>query len=140
MKPSSTSDKRSKKGRPKPSKSGVTKGKGAAQKAVSGGKRAMSVAATTDGDNLLDRARMQWQFGDWENLVALERETLEGHPQRAMLALMVGAAHQQVDDHANARRFVSAASEWGCNRRTMARVLHAGADNTLGRIAADRKT
>src|SRR3546814_1779686 len=61
MKPSSTSDKRSKKGRPKPSKSGVTKGKGAAQKAVSGGKRAMSVAATTDGDNLLDRARMQWQ-------------------------------------------------------------------------------
>src|SRR3546814_8500869 len=81
MKPSSTSDKRSKKGRPKPSKSGVTKGKGAAQKAVSGGKRAMSVAATTDGDNLLDRARMQWQFGDWENLVALERETLEGRSE-----------------------------------------------------------
>src|SRR3546814_2030298 len=82
---------------------------------------------------------MQWQFGDWENLGALERETLEGHPQRAMLALLVGAAHQQVDDHANARRFVSAASEWGCDRRTMARVLIAGAYNTLGRIAAVRK-
>src|SRR3546814_8264356 len=82
---------------------------------------------------------MQWQFGVWENLVALERETLEGHPQRAMLALLVGAAHQQVDDHANARRFVSAASEWGCDRRTMARVLIAGTYNTLGRIDAVRK-
>src|SRR3546814_12790637 len=97
----------------------------------------MSVVATTECDNLLDRARMQWQFGDWENLVALERETLEGHPQRAMLALLVGAAHQQLDDHANARRFVSAASEWGCDRRTMARVLIAGGYNTLERL--DRK-
>src|SRR3546814_9676931 len=88
---------------------------------------------------VLFRSRMQWQVGDGENLVALELETLEGHPQRAMLALLVGAAHQQVDDHANARRFVSAASEWGWDRRTMARVLIAGAYNTLGRIAAVRK-
>lgn len=86
--------------------------------------------------DLLDRVRMQWQFGDWESLVAIDVDALERHPDRAILALLIGSAHQQVDDHENARVFVMRARDWGCDKRTMARVLISGVYNTLGRVAA----
>lgn len=123
---------------PKPSKADVVPA-GRAVPMVSRDSGQIAAASIADDGALLDRARMQWQFGDWENLAALGWEALEAHPQRAILALLVGAAHQQVDDHVNARRFVSAACEWGCDVHTVARVLVAGAHNTLGRIAAVRQ-
>lgn len=122
----------------KPSKANMD-ATGRALPVASRGGSQMAATSIADDGTLLDRARMQWQFGDWENLAALDRKTLEAHPQRAMLALLVGAAHQQIDDHANARYFVAAAREWGCDMRTVARVLVAGAHNTLGRIAAVRQ-
>ena len=45
---------------------------------------------------LLDKAHTQWQFGDWAGLVALQRDSIETHPERAKLALLVAAGHQQV--------------------------------------------
>ncbi len=39
-------------------------------------------------ENLLERARTQWQFGDWASLMKLERDTLQHHPDRAKLALL----------------------------------------------------
>lgn len=121
---------------PKPAKRPASVGKQALAAPASG--KAFP-EATTDDAAILDRARMQWQFGDWQSLATLNRQTVEQHPQRAMLALLVGAAHQQLDDHASARSFVSVASEWGCDTRTIARVLIAGVSNTLGRIAAVRQ-
>ena len=79
---------------------------------------------------------MQWHFGDWESLTLLDQESLGGDSQRAMLALLAGSAHQQLGEHDSARELISLASEWGCEKRTIARVLISGVFNTLGRIAA----
>src|SRR3546814_17108098 len=79
---------------------------------------------------------MQWQFGDWESLVKLDPGTLEKHPDRAKLALLAASAHQQLNDHAAARRLVNLAKSWGCDKRMIAQLLVSGIHNTLGRAAA----
>jgi hypothetical protein len=45
---------------------------------------------------LLDRARTQWQFGDWESLAAITQEHIQHHPDRAKLALLAAAGLQQL--------------------------------------------
>lgn len=87
-------------------------------------------------DNLLERARVQWQFGDWANLARLERSTLQHHPDRAKLALLVGAARLQIGQFSEARDFIRLAQEWGVNRLLVCRILAAGVYNSLGRAAA----
>lgn len=56
-------------------------------------------------ENLLERARTQWQFGDWESLAKLNRDTLQHHPDRAKLALLA-AGHLQTDNPDAARQFI----------------------------------
>lgn len=85
---------------------------------------------------LLGRARMQWQFGEWECIAEIDVHTLKRHPERAKLALIVGCAWQQLGDHVAARRFIKLSQEWGCNRKLIAQLLVAGVYNTLGRAAA----
>ncbi|MEI6029006.1 MAG: glycosyltransferase family 4 protein [Betaproteobacteria bacterium] len=85
---------------------------------------------------LLERARTQWQFGDWPTLAALTRDTLQHHPERAKLALLAAAGHQQMGDTAAARQFTRLAQDWGCSKKLVAQVLIAGAHNTLARVAA----
>lgn len=87
-------------------------------------------------DNLLSRARMQWQFGDWCSLVALDLLAIEHHPARAELALLSGCAALQVGQRDAAKRFLSAAESWGCHPELMARLLLAGVANSLGRYHA----
>jgi hypothetical protein len=87
-------------------------------------------------ENLLERARTQWQFGDWENLAALEREQLEHHPDRAKLALLVAAGLIQTGEVANARQFIRLAKDWGCGKKLISQILIAGVYNSLGRAAA----
>ncbi|SDW03733.1 FkbM family methyltransferase [Nitrosomonas communis] len=85
---------------------------------------------------LLDRARMQWQFGDWKSLTKIDMNILEHHPERAKLALVVASAWQQLNDQAAARRYIKLAKEWGCDKKIMAQLLIAGVYNTLGRCAS----
>ena len=59
-------------------------------------------------ENLLERARIQWQFGDWESLSQLRRDTLQHHPDRAKLALLVGAGHLQLGRPNQARELILA--------------------------------
>jgi len=87
-------------------------------------------------ENLLERARTQWQFGDWESLATLSRETLQHHPDRAKLALLAAAGHQQQGDMAAARQFTRLAQDWGASKKLISQVLIAGVHNTLGRAAA----
>ncbi len=87
-------------------------------------------------DNLLSRARMQWQFGDWRSLVALDLLAIEHHPARAELALLSGCAALQVGQPDAAQRFLAAAESWGCHPELMARLLLAGVANSLGRYHA----
>jgi hypothetical protein len=85
---------------------------------------------------MFEQARMQWQFGDWESLIRIDETEIEGHPERAKLALLVASAHQQLNDHVSARRHTQLAKAWGCDKKTIARLLIAGVHNTLGRAAA----
>lgn len=87
-------------------------------------------------ENLLERSRTQWQFGDWASLAKLERSTLQHHPDRAKLALLAAAGHQQLGDVQGASQFVRLAQDWGCSRKLVAQILIAGVHNTLGRAAA----
>jgi FkbM family methyltransferase len=87
-------------------------------------------------ENLLERARTQWQFGDWESLIKIERETLQHHPDRAKLALLAAAGHLQQGDNNTARQFTRLAQEWGCSKKLLSQILIAGVHNSLGRAAA----
>lgn len=87
-------------------------------------------------ENLLERSRIQWQFGDWESLSKLERDTLQHHPDRAKLALLAAAGHQQLGNMAAARQFTRLAQDWGCSKKLVSQILIAGVHNTLGRAAA----
>lgn len=84
----------------------------------------------------LARAKTSWYFGDWDALAAIDVATFQQHPDRALLALLVCSAHQQLGDHDAARRYVRHALNWGCNQKLVAQILVAGVHNTLGRAAA----
>lgn len=86
-------------------------------------------------ENLLERARAQWEFGDWASLAAIEVDVLQHHPDRAKLALLAAAGRMQSSDPANARQFIRLAQDWGCNQKLIAQILAAGVHNSLGRAA-----
>jgi hypothetical protein len=87
-------------------------------------------------ENLLEKSRTQWQFGDWDSLVKLDRETLQHHPDRAKLALLAAAGHQQIGDMAQARQFIRLSQDWGISKKLLTRMLVASAHNSLGRAMA----
>jgi FkbM family methyltransferase len=87
-------------------------------------------------ENLYERARTQWQFGDWESLAQIEHESLLHHPQRAKLALLVASGHQQRGDTDATREFTRLAREWGASKKLVSQVLIAGVYNTLGKASA----
>lgn len=89
-------------------------------------------------ENLLERSRTQWQFGDWQSLTKLNRDTLQHHPDRAKLALLAAAGHLQTgkSDSTEARQFIRLAQDWGIDKNLVSRVLIAGIHNNLGRAAA----
>ncbi len=89
-------------------------------------------------EKLLERARTQWQFGDWKSLAALSREILQHHPDRAKLALLAAAGHQQLGDMIVARQFTRLAQDWGASKKLISQVLIAGVHNTLGRASTFR--
>jgi hypothetical protein len=103
---------------------------------VDGPKSHAHASVVAYDENLLERARTQWQFGDWASLAAIGRETLQHHPDRAKLALLAAAGHQQLGDQSATRQFIRLAQDWGCGKKLIAQVLLAGAHNTLAKAAA----
>jgi hypothetical protein len=87
-------------------------------------------------ENLLERSRTQWQFGDWASLAAISRVTLQHHPDRAKLALLAAAGHQALGNAAEAKHYTRLAMDWGCSKKLVSQILIAGVHNTLGRAAA----
>ena len=85
--------------------------------------------------NLLEKARTQWQFSDWESLSKIDISDMECHPERAKLALLVSCAWQQRNDFIAAHRYLKLAKEWGCDKKLIAQLLISGVHNTLGRAA-----
>ena len=96
--------------------------------------RAPSSAAWDDSQ--LERARVQWQYGDWGSLRLIDVTTLEEHPDRAKLALLAAAGHLQGGSIDDARAHLRRAVEWGCSKRVVSQVLVASVHNVLGRAAS----
>lgn len=86
-------------------------------------------------DNLLERTRTQWQFGDWQSLAKIQTDSLEHHPDRAILALLSAAGNLQMDRMAQARQLITLAQIWGCDKKMISRILISGVYNSLGRAA-----
>jgi hypothetical protein len=87
-------------------------------------------------ENLLEKSRTQWQFGDWDSLAKLDRDTLQHHPDRAKLALLATAGRLQTDNAAEARQFIRLAQDWGVGKKLVSQILIAGVHNSIGRAAA----
>ena len=87
-------------------------------------------------ETLLERARTQWQFGDWNSLANIDRDTLQHHPDRAKLALLAAAGRLQNGSTDEARQFLHLAKDWGVSKKLLSQVLIAGVHNSLGRAAA----
>lgn len=88
---------------------------------------------------LLNRSRMQLQFGDWQKLADIDGHELEHNPAAAELQLLAAAGHLQKGGEkaiGRARTLINSAIEAGLARESVARILIAGVGNTLGRIAA----
>jgi hypothetical protein len=85
---------------------------------------------------LLDRARTQWQFGDWESLAAITQEYIQHHPDRAKLALMAAAGQQQLGRAEEAKTLTRQALDWGCSPRLVRQILISGMHNSLARANA----
>lgn len=86
-------------------------------------------------ENLLERARTQWQFGDWASLAKLDRDTLQHHPDRAKLALLAAAGRLQTGNDAEARQFIRLAQDWGVSTKLISQILVSGVYNSLARAA-----
>jgi FkbM family methyltransferase len=87
-------------------------------------------------ENLLERARTQWQFGDWQSLAQLDCSTLQHHPERAKLALLAAAGRLQTDKIDEARQYIHLAKDWGVSKKLVSQILIAGVHNSIGRAAA----
>lgn len=84
-------------------------------------------------ETLLEKARVQWQFGDWESLSKIDLNAIQHHPERAKLLLLVSAARIQAGNIAGAKQFLRMAKDWGVNKQLLLRILLSGVHNSLGR-------
>lgn len=87
-------------------------------------------------ENLLERARTQWQFGDWHSLANLDRDTLQHHPDRAKLVLLAAAGRLQIGQDSEARQYIRLAQDWGCSKKNISQILISGVYNTIGMASA----
>ena len=79
-----------------------------------------------------------WLRGKWSALCEVGLREIAGHPERRLIALLVGSAYMQIGDYDSARKNITQAVEWGCPVRDVARVLLASVHHILGEIAALR--
>lgn len=83
--------------------------------------------------NLLKDSGQQFRMGEWQVLAKMPVESLKEHPDRAKLALLAAAGLIQSGKVTEARRFVSMAREWGCQKDLISRVLISSVHHSLGR-------
>lgn len=88
-----------------------------------------------DHPPLLESSRTKWQYGEWRDLASIPLESLKDHPDRAKVALLIGAAKAHLGEIPAARALLRQARDWGCRRELIARVLTSAIHNSLGRIA-----
>ncbi|GAA5124088.1 hypothetical protein GCM10023212_23390 [Luteolibacter yonseiensis] len=78
----------------------------------------------------------QWRQGEWKLLSGISQPTVEQHPRRAQLALLVASSHHQLGDREATLLWARLAISWGAEETDLARILISGVHNTLGRCSA----
>ncbi|MDD2608881.1 MAG: BNR repeat-containing protein [Giesbergeria sp.] len=84
----------------------------------------------------LQAALVQWQFGDWQSLANMERDTLQQHPERAKLALLAAAAQLQIGHAMEAEALIRLAQQWGVSKKLISQILIAGVHHSVASVAA----
>lgn len=82
-----------------------------------------------------DTLREQFLNGNWEALQRVNIATLEQHPEKGKLALLIGAAMIQAGKEEAGYVLLKRALGWGISRERLARVMISGAYNGLARAA-----
>ena len=81
-------------------------------------------------------AKSKWIFGHWLELTNLNIHDYVAHPEREKIALLIGAAHQQLDQPQQTKKYIKLARHWGCDNILVAKILLSGVSNTLGKVHA----
>lgn len=87
-------------------------------------------------ENLLEKLRGYWVQGNWNALVDIQFESLIDHPERAKLALLVAAGHQQLRNSDQAKQLLRHAQDWGCTKNLISQVLISGVYNSIACASA----
>lgn len=82
-------------------------------------------------ESLLDICRTRWQFADWGSLAETEAARILHHPQRGRIALLIAAAHWQLDQAQQAQRFMQMALDSGASQRQAVQLLISGTHQNL---------
>ena len=82
-------------------------------------------------DNLLDACRTRWQLANWKRLAESYTGTLQHHPHRARIALLLAAAHFQLGNTQQAQRLLQLALDWGASRRQAVQMVLSGIHHSL---------
>lgn len=87
-------------------------------------------------ESLLDICRTRWQFADWAGLASINAEHIRYHPQRGKIALLIAAAHWQLDQAQQAHRFIQMALDCGVSERQLVQILMSGIHQGLAEAHA----
>lgn len=90
----------------------------------------------SETQDLFVKSRDKWFMGKWKELRLLTAETIQDHPSRKELAIIVATAWQQINDVDKVKFYITLALEWGCSKYKISQFLIAGLFNTLGCIKA----
>lgn len=80
----------------------------------------------------LDRARIQWLMGDWDELAKIDLEQIEHHPDRAKLALLAAVGQIRIGDRIRGKSCLDTARRLGCSKELIAAVLLTGVHAAIG--------
>ncbi len=63
---------------------------------------------------------------------SIGRESIQHHPERARLAVLVAAGRGQRGNQEKPQQLIRLAQDWGCSRKLISQVLISGVQNSLG--------
>lgn len=86
-------------------------------------------------ENLYDKAKTQWQFGDWHSLANMDDSSLTNHPEAGKLFLLKATAQSQLGNISDAMSSLKQAQQCGIQKKLIAKLLVSGVYNTLGKTA-----
>lgn len=86
-------------------------------------------------EHLFVRSLTQWKLGDLESIFRLNHISVQHHPDRVKLILLLAASHAQIGHSEEARRYTKIALDWGCDKKLIGQILVSGLHNTLGYVA-----